>query len=122
MAAEAAPNRGCEAPAIHEGLDPSTPSISWANRRGSYGWCGERGFGWDVERSVPRIEERFPSGQRGRAVNPLALPTVVRIHSSPPGFWRGLQAGIAQLARAEAFQASGRGFESRFPLQNKEGE
>jgi hypothetical protein len=29
----------------------------------------------------------------------------------------GARAGIAQLARAEAFQASGRGFESRFPLQ-----
>ena len=26
-------------------------------------------------------------------------------------------AGIAQLARAPAFQAGGRGFESRFPLQ-----
>jgi hypothetical protein len=29
------------------------------------------------------------------------------------GVW---QAGIAQLARAKAFQALGRGFESRFPL------
>ena len=28
-------------------------------------------------------------------------------------------AGIAQLARASAFQAEGRGFESRFPLQKK---
>ncbi len=28
-------------------------------------------------------------------------------------FW----AGVAQLARASAFQAEGRGFESRFPLQ-----
>ena len=28
-----------------------------------------------------------------------------------------IQAGIAQLARASAFQAEGRGFESRFPLQ-----
>ena len=27
------------------------------------------------------------------------------------------RAGIAQLARASAFQAEGRGFESRFPLQ-----
>ncbi len=26
------------------------------------------------------------------------------------------QAGVAQLARASAFQAEGRGFESRFPL------
>jgi hypothetical protein len=28
-----------------------------------------------------------------------------------------IKAGIAQLARASAFQAEGRGFESRFPLQ-----
>ncbi len=27
------------------------------------------------------------------------------------------RAGVAQLARASAFQAEGRGFESRFPLQ-----
>ena len=27
------------------------------------------------------------------------------------------RAGIAQMARASAFQAEGRGFESRFPLQ-----
>ena len=27
------------------------------------------------------------------------------------------RAGVAQLARATAFQAVGRGFESRFPLQ-----
>ena len=32
-----------------------------------------------------------------------------------------LRAGIAQLARAEAFQASCRGFESRFPLHNLSG-
>ena len=32
-----------------------------------------------------------------------------------------LNAGIAQLARAPAFQAGGRGFESRFPLQNSMG-
>ena len=31
---------------------------------------------------------------------------------------RGVRAGIAQLARARAFQARGRGFESRFPLQS----
>lgn len=30
----------------------------------------------------------------------------------------GTQAGIAQLARATAFQAVGCGFESRFPLQS----
>ena len=29
-----------------------------------------------------------------------------------------LYAGVAQLARASAFQAEGRGFEPRFPLQD----
>jgi hypothetical protein len=29
-------------------------------------------------------QERYPSGQRGRAVNPLAPPTEVRILPSPP--------------------------------------
>ena len=38
---------------------------------------------------------------------------MVRIHDSPPSFD---VAGIAQLARASAFQAEGRGFEPRFPL------
>ena len=33
---------------------------------------------------------------------------------NPP---RPLGAGVAQLARASAFQAEGRGFEPRFPLQ-----
>ena len=39
--------------------------------------------------------------------------------SNPPLPTTVLQrgAGIAQLARASAFQAEGRGFESRFPLQ-----
>ena len=32
------------------------------------------------------------------------------------GFYKALQAGVAQLARASAFQAEGRGFESRLPL------
>ena len=52
----------------------------------------------------------------GQTVNLLVLPSVVRIRLSPPSL--NLCAGIAQLARALAFQAKGRGFESRFPLQN----
>ena len=80
---------------------------------------------------------RFPSGQRGRTVNPLAQPSQVRILFSPPFItfclvWcllfvvsgahkdgckdRDVIAGIAQLARATAFQAVGCGFDSRFPL------
>ncbi len=62
---------------------------------------------------------RFPSGQRGQTVNLLAKPSEVQILPSPPqrcGYCGVCWAGIAQLARASAFQAEGRGFESRFPL------
>lgn len=63
------------------------------------------------------------------------MSSVVRIHDSPPpssfknervevAKLKGgsqnnfvyFSAGIAQLARASAFQAEGRGFEPRFPL------
>ena len=55
---------------------------------------------------------RYSSGQRGQTVNLLAQPSQVRILFSPQKTAR-----IAQLARASAFQAEGRGFESRFSLQ-----
>ncbi len=65
---------------------------------------------------------RFPSGQRGRTVNPLAFA----FEGSNPSLATKLcqdykiekYAGIAQLARATAFQAVGCGFESRFPLHS----
>ena len=61
--------------------------------------------------------ERCPSGQREQTVN---LPAYAFEGSNPSlsTIKQGrLWAGIAQLARARAFQARGRGFESRFPLQ-----
>ncbi len=76
---------------------------------------------------LSELPERYRSGQTGQTVNLLAMPSEVRILPSPP-FRVRLQAkrrplreemtsaGIAQLARAQAFQAWGRGFESRFPL------
>jgi hypothetical protein len=54
---------------------------------------------------------RFPSGQREQTVN---LSAKAFGGSNPP--LPIARAGIAQLARASAFQAEGRGFESRFPL------
>ncbi len=44
-------------------------------------------------------------------------PRAERANRPEPNPDQGIQAGIAQLARAQAFQAWGRGFESRFPLQ-----
>ena len=61
------------------------------------------------------------SGQKGWAVNPLT--SVYGGSNPPPSILRLSQvaaaeenAGVAQLARALAFQAKGRGFESRLPL------
>lgn len=54
---------------------------------------------------------RYPSGQRGRAVNPLAMPSEVRILLSPL-----YSCGCSSVGRASAFQVGGRGFESRHPL------
>ena len=59
--------------------------------------------------------ERFPSGQREQTVN---LSSDDFGGSNPPLSTIDFQpnAGVAQLARASAFQAEGRGFESRLPL------
>ena len=61
------------------------------------------------------------SGQKGWAVNPLT--SVYGGSNPPPSTLKVLYeavaedtAGVAQLARALAFQAKGRGFESRLPL------
>ena len=48
----------------------------------------------------------------GQTVNLLAMPSVVRIHHHPL-----LSCGNSSVDRALAFQAGGRGFESRFPLK-----
>ena len=52
----------------------------------------------------------YSSGQRGQTVNLLAFA----FRGSNPRLTT--IAGVAQLARASAFQAEGRGFEPRFPL------
>ena len=90
----------------------------------------------EAQRGLPGCErrvraERYRSGQTGQTVNLLANafggsnPPLSTTRASSDGQhckemaaaaneWT---AGIAQLARARAFQARGRGFESRFPLQ-----
>ncbi len=86
-----------------------------------------------MERSVGRpdgtVRVREPvgyrSGQTGQTVNLLAKPSEVRILPPPLRISlteRGQEgaAGVAQLARASAFQAEGRGFESRLPLAAKQ--
>ena len=44
------------------------------------------------------------------------MPSEVRILPSPPTY-RLQESGNSSVGRARAFQARGRGFESRFPLQ-----
>ncbi len=53
---------------------------------------------------------RYQSGQMGRAVNPLRK----RFGGSNPSL--PISGGNSSVGRASAFQAGGRGFESRFPL------
>ena len=55
--------------------------------------------------------EGFPSGQRGRTVNPLAELSMVRIHRPRPTMRKWLR------GRASPCQGEGREFESRLPLQ-----
>jgi hypothetical protein len=80
---------------------------------------------------ISQCMEGFPSGQREQTVNLPAKPTEVRTLPPPPSLYSGgrLPSGIedgrsfynisgsSSVARASAFQAEGRGFESRFPLQ-----
>lgn len=56
---------------------------------------------------------RYSSGQRGQTVNLL----IFIFEGSNPSLTT-MYAGIAQLARASAFQAECREFESRFPLHH----
>ncbi len=55
---------------------------------------------------------RYQSGQMGRAVNPQRE----RFGGSNPSL--PIFSGNSSVGRASAFQAVGRGFESRFPLNN----
>ena len=72
--------------------------------------------------------EGYPSGQREQTVNLPAKPTEVRILPPPSRELNRIEifeddiqnfsmtSGSSSVARASAFQAEGRGFESRFPL------
>ena len=63
-------------------------------------------------RQIDFIWEGCPSGQRRRAVNSLAY-AYGGSNPSPSMAWN---ARVAQFGRASAFQAEGRGFESRLSL------
>lgn len=63
-------------------------------------------------KSLKYRQARFPSGQRGRTVNPLAY---VFVGSNPT---LATKCGNSSIGRAAAFQAVGCGFESRFPLHS----
>ena len=91
---------------------------------GAWGWL--RSYLFLLARRESRTE-RYRSGQTGQTVNLLSydfggsnppLSTTGESESAvDESIQREVSAGIAQLARARAFQARGRGFESRFPLQ-----
>jgi hypothetical protein len=59
----------------------------------------------------------YQSGQMGQTVNLLAQPSEVRILLPPQsGDEQVIFCGSSSFGRAEAFQASGGGFEPRLPL------
>ncbi len=69
---------------------------------------------------------RFPSGQRGQTVNLLAMafggsnpPLATMPENVGPGYPGGKMTvgGSSSAGRASAFQAEGRGFDPRLPLQ-----
>ena len=79
--------------------------------------------GRSIKRPCPAEQGEVPEWLKGADCK-SAASWLRRFESSPlhqglPGGVSGeaIMAGIAQLARASAFQAEGRGFESRFPLQ-----
>ena len=70
------------------------------------------------------IKGRWLSGQKHQTVN-LTVYAYVGSNPALPIIYKmksyiklSFNAGVAQLARASAFQAEGRGFESRLPLVN----
>ena len=64
--------------------------------------------------NVNEVVEGFPSGQRGRTVNPLAELSMVRIHLPRPILQIYMRKWLR--GRASPCQGEGREFESRLPL------
>ena len=65
--------------------------------------------------NLNEVVEGFPSGQRGRTVNPLAELSMVRIHLPRPILQIYMRKWLR--GRASPCQGEGREFESRLPLQ-----
>ena len=84
-------------------------------------WKAEENF-WGrefrgVSTGYPAPVRQSPAAARGGVGSRAKL--IRRIREADVTF-ESESAGIAQLARARAFQARGRGFESRFPLQSQD--
>ena len=82
-------------------------------------WKAEEILGARIPRRVDRVPPPVrpsPAAARGGVGSRAKL--IRRIREADVAF-ESESAGIAQLARARAFQARGRGFESRFPLQQE---
>ncbi len=61
---------------------------------------------------------RYQSGQLGQTVNLLAH-AFVGSNPALPTIFVSIRCGSSSVGRASAFQAEGRGFEPRLPLQLK---
>ena len=115
---------------LRESLERSARSWRGATRRCSSGveqlTCNQQVVGSTPTIGSSRVPcwesavERFPSGQREQTVN---LPAIAYGGSNPPlsilqVATRTMICGSSSGGRARAFQARGRGFDSRLPLHN----
>ena len=74
---------------------------------------------WNQGERIPTQSGEVPEWPKGTDCKSVGFAFGGSNPPLPILFFGG-NAGIAQLARASAFQAEGRGFESRFPLQGAE--
>ena len=106
-------------------LSPPAPSRAMSHLVGDWGTsneCWERVGRWSDARRWGQREEGRRGWMAGRTHFGVERPAgLTRIRDIGRHGTKELNAGIAQLARAPAFQAGGRGFESRFPLQHSMG-
>ena len=115
---------------LRESLERSARSWRGATRRCSSGveqlTCNQQVVGSTPTIGSSRVPcwesavERFPSGQREQTVN---LPAIAYGGSNPPlsilqVTTRTMICGSSSGGRARAFQARGRGFDSRLPLHS----
>ena len=86
-------------------------NVNFVRRR-----CVSENCGMQVLTNYHHIEGEIPKRPKGAGCKPVVVRLRRFESSSPHFFFYKPYAGVAQLARASAFQAEGHGFKSRYPL------